>query len=353
MYDPKRLNKRWPDRDDIENWLWRLSDIDSYYYDTDELTVMHHMLHVTFGANPSDAILKKEFELSNTLREWGVEHRYKDALSEAAGTTVDNPQPVHVDEMHHYLPKEVVVKGASVRFYAALENPDKIFVTMDGPYTEKQKQLLLAVYQNALPPGYPLEVLPSDMEEDFAQANELYDLVLTKRLRTNRVQLWSEILKTAPVTVLKSGGTAVEITLQSISRHETVVLKSDAESEVERFALGPVLIPGVPDTQGDEYDEKEVRKACHWWMENCGMFSQKHTLQGGRMLTGNEIVALENYIMPVDGNINGKPHVQGTWMLGSRVNDDDIWGQVEAGDMTTWSMGASAVAFPTEESAAV
>jgi hypothetical protein len=349
MYVLDRMGMPWPDREDLESWLYLLNEAFDYYYNVDDVVAIHSALHKVFGDNPSDAILKKELEISTRLRKWGVEHRYTDALSKAAGSLIENPAPISIDEMLLYLPKEVTVKSATVRFYAALENPDKIFAVVDGPYTEKQKQMLMAIYQNALPPGYPLEVLPSEMEEDFAVASDGYDLVLAKRCTTNRVQLWSEILKSAPETVLKSDGKSVEVTVQSVSKHEAIVLKSGEQDEVERFALGPVLIPNTPDSQGDEYNETEVRKACHWWMENCGMFAQRHTLQGGRMLTDGEIVTLENYILPVDCEINGKAHKAGTWMVGSRFNDDELWSQVEEGKMNTWSMGATTAAIPIEE----
>jgi len=127
-----------------------------------------------------------------------------------------------------------------------------------------------------------------------------------------------------------------------------LIAKADAEGEPERFVLGEVLVPNDgedgeeidPDTDKDVYSREDIRKACHWWMENgSGAMGVLH-----KWMAGDKIRVLENYIAPCDftvETVDGKSRVvkSGTWLLGIRVVDDDLYEQVVTEKLAAFSVG--------------
>jgi len=120
--------------------------------------------------------------------------------------------------------------------------------------------------------------------------------------------------------------------------------KMEGSSEEERYVLGIVLEPDVIDSQGDTYSEEEVRRACHWWMENHAQLGLQHELIVGGVpqrvqLTYDRVRILENYLAPVNFVIGGQSVKKGTWLLAVRVIDDELWEQVKRGELTGYSIG--------------
>jgi hypothetical protein len=121
---------------------------------------------------------------------------------------------------------------------------------------------------------------------------------------------------------------------------EIRLLKSDKPDE-ERFVLGVVLEPEVEDSQGDIYSAEEVRQAAHKYMEDAGRIGLMH-----RQLLTQGAKILENYVAPVDMNIDGQNVKKGTWLQGLRIIDDAVWGEVKSGGLTGLSIGGSAIRQP-------
>lgn len=117
-----------------------------------------------------------------------------------------------------------------------------------------------------------------------------------------------------------------------------LVKRATNDGEEERFVLGVVLEPNTEDSQGDIYDEEEVRKAAHWYMEHGRKVGLQH-----RKDVSDKITVIESYIMPTDTEVGGQMIKKGTWMMAVRVNDDDIWEAVKSGDLTGFSIGGSAL----------
>jgi len=148
------------------------------------------------------------------------------------------------------------------------------------------------------------------------------------------------------------------------------VVKSDRPEE-ERYILGVVLepndggpgVPLAPDTQGDVYSAEEIRQAAHLFMEHYRNLGHQHR----ELVTGGKLRILESYVAMVDmvvlpdgravgvpnlldvirtGEIEIPPEAQliyrGTWLLGMRVVDDDLWEDFKAGRITGLSIGGSA-----------
>ena len=115
------------------------------------------------------------------------------------------------------------------------------------------------------------------------------------------------------------------------------LFKADKAGE-EQFVMGVVLEPEVEDSQTDIYNEDEVRKAAHWFMEHDGLLGLQHEEQ-----LGEGAVLLENYLMPVDGMIGGQHVKKGSWIMGWRIVDPQIWAAIKAGRFTGFSIGGDSI----------
>jgi hypothetical protein len=115
------------------------------------------------------------------------------------------------------------------------------------------------------------------------------------------------------------------------------ICKIDLEKQI---VYGEVLVPDAVDAQGHKITAEEIEKACHWYMEN----SQKNKV----MHKGDYIdsAVVENYIVPQNLEfINPKGEkvivTKGTWMMGTKIYNNDIWKQVKAGELTGYSIGGT------------
>lgn len=137
-------------------------------------------------------------------------------------------------------------------------------------------------------------------------------------------------------------GTPVETTVvvtdgEQVTKSVTKILKTDEE----RYVLGVVLSPETQDSQGDIYSHDEVRKAAHGFMESAGGLGRQHS----EIVTG-KLKILESYIAPVDFEADSEKVQKGTWLLGIRVVDDDLWGDIKKGSFTGFSIGGQAFRKP-------
>jgi hypothetical protein len=109
----------------------------------------------------------------------------------------------------------------------------------------------------------------------------------------------------------------------------------------ERYVLGIVLEPETADSQGDIYSHDEVRKAAHDYMENAGALGKQHS----EIVTG-KIRILETFVAPADFEVDGESITKGTWIMGVRIADDDLWEAVKKGSFTGFSIGGQAYRKP-------
>lgn len=122
------------------------------------------------------------------------------------------------------------------------------------------------------------------------------------------------------------------------ARKITKVFKTDEE----RYVLGVVLAPETADSQGDIYSHHEVRKAAHTYMELARDLGKQHK----EIMTTEQLRILESYVAPVDFSIGEEKVTSGTWLMGIRVVDDDLWDGIKKGDFTGFSIGGAAYRKP-------
>lgn len=128
--------------------------------------------------------------------------------------------------------------------------------------------------------------------------------------------------------------------LEDLAKNHAVRLLRKAETE-ERFVLGIVLEPDVVDSQNDTYDEAEVRKAAHRFMEHHAQLGLQHS----EIVTG-KLKILESYVTPVEFSVGEEVVKKGTWVLGIRLVDDDLWVATKSGSYTGFSIGGTAIRSP-------
>jgi len=126
-----------------------------------------------------------------------------------------------------------------------------------------------------------------------------------------------------------------ELGEQKFERNVPIVplLKGKVE---ERIVYGIVYEPDTEDSQGDEANAEEIRKAAYQFMEECQTFKVMHK---GKNV---KVRILENYIAPVDFTIEGKSVKKGSWVLVTRILDNKIWKAIKKGKLTGYSMAGYA-----------
>ncbi len=103
-----------------------------------------------------------------------------------------------------------------------------------------------------------------------------------------------------------------------------------------RIVYGPVLIPDVPDTDGDVVTADKVERVAHRFMEEYRLMEHMHTLKSVAR-------PVESYTAPTVLDL-GQARVQkGSWVMGAKVVDDGAWEDVKSGKLT----GFSVVAVPS------
>ena len=118
-------------------------------------------------------------------------------------------------------------------------------------------------------------------------------------------------------------------------------LLKDLDPDDERYVLGVVLVPERVDAQGDVYSHEEVRQAAHRFMEEFGGLGLMHQLR-----VNDQVKVLESYLAPVDLQVGVVAVPKGTWLLAVRVQSDELWERVRAGELTGFSIGGSARRVP-------
>jgi hypothetical protein len=114
------------------------------------------------------------------------------------------------------------------------------------------------------------------------------------------------------------------------------IVKADARLQI---AWGVVLEPRTasdPDSQGDWYDETDVRKAAHGFMANLAAGRAGSTL----MHEGDSIGrVVESFIAPMDMQLGDELVKAGSWVAGIHYSDSAVWSEVEKGALGAFSIG--------------
>lgn len=344
----------------IEEWVRILDEDYIRWMWPDELVPLHTDLHQQFGSAPHDAIIPGEQRLSNRMRSLGFEHRHKDALSDTAGTTVENPAEPTIDELRYYLERNITLMSSAVALVQDTEGGSFYLRVKDEILGENLAKSLLKMVNRWMPPGVKLKKLPTSPVGEFAKVYPTHSLQLCPDYMPREVTLWSVIT----TTIRESAAKATTVFKRDADpRINVKVIKSDPNAfgapedgnDDWLYVLGEVLVPGEPDrtktnpdgsetgADADIYDDVEVDKACLWFGSNSQRFELMHAAVGGAPLDGTEIQVAKNWTQYGATEINGRAISPGTWLLGAYVRGG-VRAMVEDGTLNTWSISASAMA---------
>ncbi len=109
------------------------------------------------------------------------------------------------------------------------------------------------------------------------------------------------------------------------------IIKADAE---HHYVTGIVYEPLVEDTDGNYITEEEITKAAYWYAKNGDKVDVQHSFEA----LPNACV-VENWIAKADFECGGEKITKGTWLMTVEVTDENVWRQIEKGEITGFSMG--------------
>lgn len=118
-----------------------------------------------------------------------------------------------------------------------------------------------------------------------------------------------------------------------------LITKAD---DAKRLVYGVVYEPDVEDSHGDIMSAEEIEKAVHGFMANLAIakgavMDTQHDFDPG---VGDVV---ECYIAPADFELGDETIRKGSWVLVTKANDE-IWEQIQNGDITGYSMAGTAEA---------
>ncbi len=112
------------------------------------------------------------------------------------------------------------------------------------------------------------------------------------------------------------------------------IVKVDEE---RRLIASVVYEPGVLDAHDDVMSAAEIEKSCHGfgirYAQGHGELGTDHARKANRL----EIVPVESYLAPVDFQLGAQLVTKGSWVMWSKVLDDDLWKGIKAGLYTGYS----------------
>lgn len=134
--------------------------------------------------------------------------------------------------------------------------------------------------------------------------------------------------------------------------HEIPVVKMIDGAKEERFVLAPVATPNKKDGHGSVIPPEVIRRAAHGYLANHRMMDDRHDL-APLLGKGSPGVPVESYILHQDTTFPSPtgPRVvpMGSWMMGVRVTDDDVWARIKSGALKGLSIWGRAIARTVPE----
>lgn len=112
------------------------------------------------------------------------------------------------------------------------------------------------------------------------------------------------------------------------------------KNEFKKIVYGRALVPDKEDSQGDVVSKEDIELTAHNFLINMqSQMYDKPSLIGLQHQVFKDIgYVVESYIDPIDGS----------WVLGTKITNDDVWGKVMSGEITGYSIGGAGERVPME-----
>lgn len=114
------------------------------------------------------------------------------------------------------------------------------------------------------------------------------------------------------------------------------VLTKDSEG---KQVFGIVLVPEKKDKEGDSYTKEAIEEACYRFNRDFMNQSYRHN----HLLTKDQVSIIESYIAPCEMKLGNAVIKEGTWLMRSSVDDDELRREVKEGVIKGFSIGGFGV----------
>jgi len=171
---------------------------------------------------------------------------------------------------------------------------------------------------------------PKD-QTPYAEKNDLGDVIKELKKKGQKHLIWAkpgskpELIEVDKYEVEKRAKADGK-------KFTTPIVKVDKE---KRFALAPALVPDKVDKDGEFITAEEIEETAHDFMAWYQMITYMHEIP----LEKKDVAVVESYILRQPMRIKGVELPAGTWMLGFKIYNDDIWNEVKKGTIKGISIG--------------
>ena len=112
---------------------------------------------------------------------------------------------------------------------------------------------------------------------------------------------------------------------------EVTLYKAEGRKQI---VLGVVLQPGEVDSQQDSVAADEIEEAAHNFMIKSRAIDLNHE----SIVPAEKAAVVESFIAPAEFQIGDKTVLKGSWVLGVKIFDPELWKAVEKGELMAFSI---------------
>jgi len=230
---------------------------------------------------------------------------------------------------------EVKKAGLDIaRFTPIVINKNAVFVKQD--FNDSLDEMEVIIFSDVDEPNKTLEKSVTDMISE--QLDRSCVFIYTTDFNGSCIPLFEEVLR--PVSKIEKvemqKDNSLKLGEKKFERIVPIIPVLKEADKDEHIVYGIVYEPDEEDSQGDEADAEEIRKAAYQFMEEVQTFKVMH--KGSNV----KVRILENYLAPVDFKIEGQSVKKGSWVLVTRILDKKIWKAIKKGKLTGYSMAGYA-----------
>lgn len=142
------------------------------------------------------------------------------------------------------------------------------------------------------------------------------------------------------VSLVKKGANNIKFALlKNLTEDEAVkdLYVPIMKKTEEHICVGVVYAPNEVDMDGDFMSAETLEKTAHTFLADYRNIDINHSFE-----KQESISILESYITPADFELEGTLIKKGSWILTTKINNDEIWDAITKGELTGYSLAGTA-----------
>ena len=116
--------------------------------------------------------------------------------------------------------------------------------------------------------------------------------------------------------------------------YDADIFKADEEKHVVYGVAYPVFPEGQADTQNDYILPEEIERMAWDFMIKSRTMDYQHKFP----IDQSKAIPVESYIAPCDLEINGYRVAKGSWIVATKIFDDNLWNEIKKGHISSYSI---------------